>query len=300
MTMPKQHPGPDPVAVLRECALFRFFPTSDLERFAGCTRLEHFGPGRLICAKGTSGDRFYVVVRGSVDITDLSPGRGATGGSDPAEAPESPGEILLRTLGAGELFGEVACLEENGVRTANARAREGTTLLIIPREEFLALVQSQPVAAVALVRHLAARVRHYTDDRRALVSPKEYEAETARQETAWHRLAGTAEGWTAHWSFTAVNLVIWTAWLASNGRQLMKELPTITGLTMWLSVQAIVMTTLVLVAQKRADEKEKRRRDLEFQWASATMDRINQVNDRLGHLEQRTPTVAPATGAPES
>ena len=156
------------------------------------------------------------------------------------------------------------------------------------------------VAAVALVRHLAARVRHYTDDRRALVSPKEYEAETARQETAWHRLAGTAEGWTAHWSFTAVNLVIWTAWLASNGRQLMKELPTITGLTMWLSVQAIVMTTLVLVAQKRADEKEKRRRDLEFQWASATMDRINQVNDRLGHLEQRTPTVAPATGAPES
>jgi hypothetical protein len=95
------------------------------------------------------------------------------------------------------------------------------------------------------------------------------------------------EQWAAHWSFIALNVLLWAVWLGLNRGPLAKELPTITGLTMWLSVQAIVMTTLVLVAQKRADEKERRRRDLEFQWASATVDRINQINDRLSALERQ-------------
>ena len=286
MTMPKQPPASSPVAVLRECELFRFFSTPDLERFAGFTRLEHFAPGQLICAKGTTGERFYIIVEGGVDITDLALEGASTDATGPGSSPGAPAETLLRSLGIGDHFGEIACLEVNGVRTANARAREASVVLVIPRDEFLSLVESHPAAAVALVRHLAARVRRYTDAREGLVTPKEHEAESEKQEPAWHRLAGAAEQWTAHWSFTAFNLCLWTVWLSSNGRQLLKELPTITGLTMWLSVQAIVMTTLVLVAQKRADEKEKRRRDLEFQWASATMDRINQVNDRLAHLEQ--------------
>ncbi len=287
MSTSKPHLPHDPVAVLRECSLFRPFSTEQLDHFASFTLLERFAAGSLICAKGTTGDRFYIIVEGSIEITDL--GRDDAAPAVPGTTTQSAeaGETLLRILSAGDLFGEIACLEQDGVRTANARAREASILLVIPRDEFLTLVRSHPAAAVALVQHLAARVRRYTDARWSLVSPKDYEAETEKQETAWHRLAGTAERWTAHWSFTAFNVVLWLVWLGSNGRQLIKELPTITGLTMWLSVQAIVMTTLVLVAQKRADEKEKRRRDLEFQWASATMDRINQVNDRLGQLEQQ-------------
>lgn len=280
------------VQVLRDCPLFGSLPPADVKEFATHTEVQAFEPGAVVCARGTSGEKFYVVTEGTVQITvPTSSARTAQGAGQEAV------EAVVRVAKRGEFFGEIACLVEKGTRTANVRTREGCTLLSVPRDQFLRLVQSHPPAAMALVRFLADRVRYHTDALARLIRPDDYEHLEDQHHSLWHKMADGASAWSAHWSFIVLNLLLWVVWLAANGKQLVKDLPTINGLTMWVSLQAIIMTTFVLVAQERANAKEKRRKELQFQWAAATMERINQVSARLANVET-TIAAAPSTLPP--
>jgi len=270
------------VAALGDSFLFKGLSPEALSEIVTGASLRSYKPGDLICARGTIGDEFYIVVAGEVEIT-VHAGRDIA----PENEANAPDETQVRAIRRAECFGEIACLEDKGVRTANARTRKGCRLLVIPRTEFLHLIERCPSAALGLARHLAEQVRHYTDSLAGLVSPQVYEQEELRQRTVWQWLADTAAAWTTHWSFLAANFAVWFFWLSANSHQLAHDLPTVNGLSMFASLQAIIMTTFVLVAQKRADEKERRRKELQFQWASATMERMNQVSQRLDAIEAR-------------
>ncbi len=280
MTTAQTSAKDEAIRALSECPLFQYCPPEDLQRFARCTSIRRFEPGHLICARGTTGSEFYIVLDGMVEIAVPKIAE-ATAKGPGAEA----SEVLVRRVSAGEFFGEIACLEDQGTRTANARTRSGCVLLTVPKADFLLMVEAHPRTAMGLVRHLASTVRGYTDSMARLVPPEEYDHNAQMHPTKWQRFAGGAASWAAHWSFTLINLALWAVWLGVNGRQLVQDLPTMNGLTMWVGLQAIVMTIFVLVSQKRSEEKEQRRRDLQFQWASATMERINQINERLNTLQ---------------
>jgi CRP-like cAMP-binding protein len=269
------------IVALGECFLFKDLSPDKLPGILSRASVRTYQPGDLICARGTIGSEFFIVVQGEVEITVH------TEGASSFNEPDMPDETQVSAVGRGDCFGEIACLEEKGVRTANVRTRHGCRLIVIPRMEFLRLIETHPSVAMGLARHLAEQVRHYTNSLAGLVSPQVYEQEELRQRTVWQWLADTAAAWTAHWSFLTANVALWVIWLTANGPQLVHDLPTINGLTMWASLQAIIMTTFVLVAQRRADEKERRRKELQFQWASATMERMNQVSQRLDALEAR-------------
>ena len=66
-------------------------------------------------------------------------------------------ERLLRTLGKGELLGELA-LFRNAPRSATAVAAEPVTLMVIPANRLDHMVRSNPALAVALIRDLASRM----------------------------------------------------------------------------------------------------------------------------------------------
>ena len=61
-------------------------------------------------------------------------------------------------LGPGDFFGELALLIEDGARVARVRATSRVRCVSIPREDFLALVESEPSFALALLRELARRL----------------------------------------------------------------------------------------------------------------------------------------------
>ena len=61
-------------------------------------------------------------------------------------------------LGPGDFFGELALLIEDGARVARVRATSPVRCVSIPREDFLALVESEPSFALALLRELARRL----------------------------------------------------------------------------------------------------------------------------------------------
>jgi CRP-like cAMP-binding protein len=61
-------------------------------------------------------------------------------------------------LGRGDLVGELALLVPETGRIARVTAVAETRCLAIPRETFIALVETEPAFALALVRELARRL----------------------------------------------------------------------------------------------------------------------------------------------
>ena len=83
------------------------------------SRYAQVAPAQWRFAEGERGDTFYVVVEGSLEVS--SDGR------------------LLRTIGPGDFFGEIALLRDVP-RTATVSAATDSVLLVIRRMDFLSAV----------------------------------------------------------------------------------------------------------------------------------------------------------------
>jgi CRP-like cAMP-binding protein len=81
---------------------------------------EEYKAGETIFEHGTLGDKLYLILEGRVRIGRTVPGMG---------------EEALAVLDAGDVFGEMALLDE-APRSADARAQEDCVLLSVTKERF--------------------------------------------------------------------------------------------------------------------------------------------------------------------
>jgi CRP/FNR family cyclic AMP-dependent transcriptional regulator len=144
----------DPVATtfateaLRRCRLFARVDAESLAVCAASLRVRRFRNNETIFHQGDPGDSLYIVESGSVKIVLPSPG-----GEE---------EAIIATLGRGEFFGELALLD-GAPHSATAVAIEPTQTLVLRRETFDQLIESQPALRRALFAGLAAELRRLTD-----------------------------------------------------------------------------------------------------------------------------------------
>lgn len=107
-----------------------------------------FGPGEVIFRQGDAGKReAYLVHEGKVEVRRRT----------------SNGEQVLRTLGTGDLLGEVAFFSD-GPHSATALAIGRVTLLVVPADRLEHLVRTKPNLGIAIIRRLA-RMAATEDDR---------------------------------------------------------------------------------------------------------------------------------------
>ncbi len=126
---------------LRAIPIFASLGLDTLEDLASEFVTETYEPGMTIIKQGASGDRFYVAVRGLVDVLI---------------ATANGGERKVAELGSGDHFGEVALLRAVP-RTATVRASAHTTCLSLARARFLRLVNTHPGLLAALEKAMEAR-----------------------------------------------------------------------------------------------------------------------------------------------
>ena len=98
----------DVIDQLRRVPMLRPLPVTAIEQLAQNAERSEVPAGVAVFEAGDTGDRFYVVEEGSVDVLD--------------------GEQVVRTMGPGEGFGEIALLGST-TRTMTVRATEETRLL---------------------------------------------------------------------------------------------------------------------------------------------------------------------------
>ena len=109
--------------------------------------------------RGDPGDGLYVVARGSVGISVVSP---------------AGNEVVLAILWPPHSFGELAVID-GGPRAATATARETSTLVLVPRRVMQDLMSRSPAVTVAAMNSMAtpwyARVDEQATDLVLLVLP---------------------------------------------------------------------------------------------------------------------------------
>jgi len=95
-------------------------------------------PGQVLTQQGAAGSGLFVILEGTVVV-------------------ERPGRDDVE-LGAGQFFGELALLTDEGVRVARVRARTAGRCLAVPRAAFVDLLHREPSLAVSLLSVLAERL----------------------------------------------------------------------------------------------------------------------------------------------
>lgn len=138
--------------MLEKVAIFASLSSDEIEKIVAYTTRRKYAKNTVIVTEGDTNQSLYVIVSGraKVFVTD-SEGR----------------EMILRLLGPGESFGELALLDD-APRSASVMTTEPTELLILSRPDFERCVLDHPRAAVGIIRALTARIRSLTDDVRAL------------------------------------------------------------------------------------------------------------------------------------
>jgi len=130
---------------LNKMGLFAELSRREVRVVDGFMHERNYLKDEVIFDEGEQGEAFYLVLEGAVLICRQG-------------AMDQP----IATLGTGQFFGELALLDD-APRSAQARASEDCTLLVLFRGDFLGLMQSHSLIAskiaMQLARHLGARLR---------------------------------------------------------------------------------------------------------------------------------------------
>jgi CRP-like cAMP-binding protein len=102
-----------------------------------------YQPGEDIVTEGEVGNCMYIIQEGTADVIRTSDGEAT----------------VVDTMGAGELFGEMAIVE-NTVRSSTVRARGIVRAITIDRKTFMRRIQEDPSLAISVLEVLCHRVRN--------------------------------------------------------------------------------------------------------------------------------------------
>jgi CRP/FNR family cyclic AMP-dependent transcriptional regulator len=137
---------------LRQADIFHGLTDVQLEMVASISQERRCRKGEVIFDENSASDEMYVVLRGRVDI-QLNPSLAGRAVSDPGSS-----MISIATMEQGQVFGEIALVDQ-GLRSAAACcAEDSTRLLIVPRDKLMMLCHSFPDLGFRLMYNLAAEL----------------------------------------------------------------------------------------------------------------------------------------------
>lgn len=129
---------------LKNVPLFSGLAKPDLARLAKVVVPRSYGKGDAIIKEGEQAVAFYVIVKGKVDI--------------------EKGEEKINSLGAGDMFGDMALLDGHPRATSVVASEDDTECLVMTRWDFTAELNINPSIALAMLPVLSKRIRQLEAD----------------------------------------------------------------------------------------------------------------------------------------
>ena len=128
--------------LLRGVELFHGLADEDLDQIAAIFEEVRYHSGELIAKQSSPGDTLFLVAEGFVEVT--------------IEEGDSQTPQVLVNLGQGQIFGEMALVDQ-GPRSANVRAiSEPTVVQAVHREAFESLCREYTHIGYTVMRNIAA------------------------------------------------------------------------------------------------------------------------------------------------
>jgi CRP/FNR family transcriptional regulator, cyclic AMP receptor protein len=129
--------------MLRNVPLFKELGDEDLAVIADLAVERHIPRGAVILTEGDLGDSLFAIMSGRVKVFI---------------GDEDGREIILKILGPGEFFGEMALIDKQP-RSASVTAIEATTLKVLSQSAFQECLKRAPKIATTVMTALAKRLR---------------------------------------------------------------------------------------------------------------------------------------------
>jgi CRP/FNR family cyclic AMP-dependent transcriptional regulator len=149
-------------ALLARSPLFAGLPRRHLARLGTRFLEKGYNPGEIVFQEGDPGRALFVVVEGTVEITQAT----------------AKGEYVLRTLGPGDAFGELALIDDFP-RSATARVASPARLLILYKSDFDALMDGSAHITNVVMRNLAHLLAIYARRNPVVVTDPNPQQQTA-------------------------------------------------------------------------------------------------------------------------
>jgi serine phosphatase RsbU (regulator of sigma subunit) len=128
--------------------LFASIPPDERAALADELQQVAYPAGSLLMREGERGDGVYIILSGMFEIfKELG----------------TPDERLFGRRGAGEVLGEMGLLNQDGRRTASARAASDAQVIRMTRPDFERLLGRYPTIAYEMLRMLSTRLRDSND-----------------------------------------------------------------------------------------------------------------------------------------
>lgn len=237
--------------LLRQIPMFELLDEIELKALADQMESQQYWAGQMIFQAGDAGGVMMIVQSGHVELSIKD---------------HDGQKVVVSSVKPGELFGEISLLD-NHPRSASAKAEVDTVVLIVDRNDLQVLFRTHPDAAFDILATLGTRLREadmLLGDRVAR-NPNEL---LAAQRTLTQKLADGFAKVAGDMRFLYASIIWFAVWIVWN----MGWIPGVAPfdpfpfglLTMIVSLEAIFLSTFVLISQNRQAEREKVRNDIEY------------------------------------
>src|SRR2546430_487165 len=229
--------------------------------------------GTSLFRAGDQGDAMYIIERGKVRIcVRASDGK----------------EVTLTELGRGDFFGEMALLDGQRRRSADAVVAEEARLAVLSREHFLSFMRGSSDIALEMLTALANRLRH-TDELLRHSATRNVNVEEAAQRTLADRAADIIAEFGGSWKFIVAAVLFFNAWVLLNTWLLahggFDPYPYLL-LSTAINMLAVLQAPIILMSQNRQAHKDRLRSEIDYQINLKNELALNEILQRLKVLEQ--------------
>jgi signal transduction histidine kinase len=124
----------------------RAFPgirPNEIEELIANSQVHSYSPGDVLCREDAVEERFYMILEGDVEVT---------------KSINNSEARLLKTLGPGDFFGEMALIH-NAARAATVIAKTALTTLELDKAGFERVLHNSTSIAMAMVSEISNRLR---------------------------------------------------------------------------------------------------------------------------------------------
>jgi CRP/FNR family transcriptional regulator, cyclic AMP receptor protein len=128
------------VDLIRHVPLFSACSKSELAEIASIADEIDLPEGKTLMEQGAEGREFFVLIEGTVDVTQNGQ--------------------KVKSMGAGDFFGEIALVSKTA-RTATVKTTSPVRALVINDRAFRALLEHSPQIQLGVLQALAERVAQH-------------------------------------------------------------------------------------------------------------------------------------------
>jgi uncharacterized membrane protein len=208
--------------------------------------------GEVLFRAGDPGDSMFIVQSGAVELFVKD-----TAGQ----------KIVLHTAQPGDIFGELSLLD-GGSRTASATSVQETNVLTLDRDDLLQLFRKRPDAALDMLAAMGRMTRKANALLRERVVKNVNEEVEEERGSLVLRVADWVANFSGSITFLVIHIVFFACWIVLNIGMLpfgdFDAFP-FGLLTMAVSLEAIILSTLLLFSSNRQGARDRIRSDIEYE-----------------------------------